>query len=69
MPLNKSGLTAAIKTLSEHPGGNTSQEFANGLADAIEAYVKSGTVTVPALGLISASPGAPVTGSAIGSIS
>lgn len=31
--------------------------------DALETWVKEATVTVPALGLLSGSPGAPVTGS------
>jgi len=44
MALNKASLKSGIQSLCGHP--NTAEEFASGLADLIDAYVKTGTVTV-----------------------
>jgi len=45
MALNKASLKSGIQSLCGH--SNTAEEFAAGLADLIDAYVKTGTVTVP----------------------
>lgn len=45
MALNKASLKSGIQSLCGH--SNTAEEFASGLADLIDAYVKTGTVTVP----------------------
>ena len=44
MALNKASLKSGIQSLCGH--SNTAEEFATGLADLIDAYVKTGTVTV-----------------------
>ncbi|MBO9542711.1 hypothetical protein J7643_19150 [bacterium] len=73
MPLNKTALNNAIRTLlnKTDPEAMTPEAAAEALANAIEAFVKSGTVsgsvTVPGSGLLS--PQGPVTGSASGSMS
>lgn len=48
MPLNKAALKAGIKSLAQNTAENEGSydDFAGGLADLIEAFVKSGTVTV-----------------------
>lgn len=49
MALNKTGLKAAIKTVMTDTLAkeeNSIDEFATRLSDAIETFVKSGTVTV-----------------------
>lgn len=45
MALNKASLKSGIQSLCGH--SNTAEEFATGLADLIDAYVKTGAVTVP----------------------
>ena len=73
MPLNKAGLNNALLSLltKTDPDQMTPEAAAQALADAIETFVKSGTVSgsvsVPGLGLMS--PQGPVTGSANGSMS
>lgn len=44
MALNKAALKTGIQELCSH--SNTSEEFADGLADLIDTYVKTGTVSV-----------------------
>ena len=44
MALNKAALKSGIQSLCSH--SNTPEAFATGLADLIDAYVKTGTVTV-----------------------
>ena len=52
MPLDKPALSVAIKTLLDEMSNRTDgpelarQNIADGLADAFDAFVKSGTVTV-----------------------
>lgn len=50
MPLNKatlkSGIQALAQNIAENEGGYS--DFADGLANLIDTFVKSGTVTVPA---------------------
>ena len=50
MALNKSGLSAAIKAINAEAmngDGITADEWADMMADAIDAYVKTGTVSGP----------------------
>lgn len=56
MALNKASLKSGIQALCGHE--NTPEQFATGLADLIDAYVKTGTVTVP-LGVPVATAGSP----------
>jgi len=50
MPLNKASLKTGIEALLNNTAANagTYADFAAGLADLIDAYVKTGTVSVPA---------------------
>ena len=66
MPLNKAQLKAGIKSLTAQMRTETDEavadeKFAQGLADLIEQFVKTGTVTVAAG--ITLSTTAPATGS------
>ena len=72
MTLNKIGLKSDISTLLnallafDNSTGQTQadaiEKFKDDLADAIDTYVKTATVTVPGTGLIAPSGGGPVTG-------
>jgi len=46
VPLNKTGLQAAIKTALESNKGKTVDETAEALANAIDDYIRSMTITV-----------------------
>ena len=50
MPLNKAALKTGIQALAQNTAENEGSyaDFADGLANLIDAFVKSGTVTVPA---------------------
>ena len=65
MALNKTALQSALKTIFEKEG-NTSESVAADMATAIEAYVKSGTVTTVVTG--TSATGGAVTGSGTGSV-
>ena len=79
MALNKTGLKDDINTLlkallefDNSPGkkqDDAIEKFKSDLADAIEKFVKTGTVAVPGAGLVAPSGGGPVTGQATGTIS
>lgn len=79
MALNKTKLQSDINTLLNVLlafDGSTGQtqsdainKFKSDLSDAIETFVKSGTVAVPGTGLAAPSGGGPVTGQATGTIS
>jgi hypothetical protein len=77
MALDKTSLAAGIKSLTDDLFTDTTrtsiqarQAYADGLANLIDVYVKSGTLNVPGAGLVSASGGGAVTGSSVtGSIS
>jgi hypothetical protein len=49
MALNKAALKAGIQSLAQDMADNEGSysDFADGLADLIDAFVKTGTVTVP----------------------
>lgn len=50
MPLNKAALKSGIQSLAQNIAETEGsyEDFADGLADLIDVYVKSGTVTVAA---------------------
>lgn len=50
MPLNKAALKTGIQALAQNIAENEGSyaDFADGLADLIDTYVKTGTVTVAA---------------------
>lgn len=75
MALNKTSLELAIKTAFDRQAAKNQtnddpavsrQEIAQDLANAIDAYIKSGTVNTTVTG---ASPSGAVTGTGTGSIS
>lgn len=75
MALVKTVLVAAIEAALNKQAGKTAEgddpkdsvkEFAADLADAIDVYIKSGTVNSTVVGT---SPSGPVTGTAVGTIS
>lgn len=75
MPLNKPGLVAGLTSLfKDVDPKTTADQKAQQMADAIEAYVKSGTVqttvTVASVTAVTPGPGAsgPGTGTGVGSI-
>jgi len=62
-------ITAANSASQNDPNGNTIlQTECDSLADAIDTFVKSGTVIVPGAGLLDAES-RPITGAATGTIS
>lgn len=80
MSLNKVGLKSDIDTLlnallefdgsSGQTQADAIEKYKSDLADAIDTFVKSATVTVPGTGLIAPTGGGPVTGtSTTGSLS
>lgn len=71
MPLNKTTLAAGIKALQDDLYADTGRtpeqartHYANQLADLIDTFVKSATVTVPGSGLVAPGGGGSVTGTA-----
>jgi len=60
MPLNKAALKAGIQSLAMDMAENEGSysDFADGMADLIDTFVKSGTVTVAA-GIAVATTGSP----------
>ncbi len=79
MALDKIGLKSGIDTLLnallafDGSSGQTQddaiEKFKTDLSDAIDTFVKSGTVAVPGSGLVAPTGGGPVTGQATGTIS
>lgn len=66
MALNKAGLDAAILALVSNTS-NTPAQFATGLADAIDTYVKTATVNVASVSGVTA--GGAVSGPGTGTLS
>lgn len=72
MALNKASLEMAIKAVFDRQAASSNdpavsrQEMAKGLADAIDLYVKTGTVNTAVTGTAT---GAAVTGTGTGAIS
>ncbi len=73
MALNKIGLKNAIKTLLDDmktKEEDASEEFATRLSDAIDTYVKTGSVTVaPGIALLAGAYPGTTTASGTGTIS
>lgn len=72
MPLNETVMATMMKAnmdaLSDEEKADPAKSY-EALAKAVIDHLKAaGVITVPALGLISATPGAPVTGVAVGTI-
>ena len=71
MALNKLALKNGIRAMlddmatRETDADIAREDFAVQLSDLIDAFVKTGTPQVPALGLISAAAGQPVTGASV----
>lgn len=72
MPLatGKAAFKTALKNAMEAAAANTDPEktttqddYVNALADALEVWIKTASVTVPGLGLVA--PGGPVTGTSV----
>lgn len=79
MALNKTALKSDIDTLlnallaydgsSGQTQADAIEKFKTDLADAIDTFVKTGSVAVPGTGLVAPTGGGPVTGQATGTIS
>ena len=75
MALNKAGLVTALTTIFEDLSGDTAATKASKIADAIDTYVKTATVstnvTVASVTLVTAGldPSGPGTGTGTGTLS
>ncbi len=65
MALDTPGLASALKNIFENLNGQTAQDAADAMADAIETYVKTGEVSA-GIPITGTSPSGPVTGSTSG---
>lgn len=61
MALDKPGLALALKAIFEDLSGQTAADAANAMADAIDAFVKTGEVSA-GIPITGSSPSGPVTG-------
>lgn len=64
MALDKTSMISSLQSLfaSMHITPMSDNDFATNVANIIDTYVKTATVSVPGTGLVSSSGGGPVTG-------